>query len=273
MKKNINYLATLLLLCANTLHAQVYKPRPVTGILGAFGEEVKLLVEAMNTPKKRIIHGMTFYVGTLNNQKVVVAETGIGKVNAGMTTTLLLSHFRPQRVIFTGIAGGLNPSLNPGDIVIGKEVGYHDYNWTTFNKVQARQTLNPIAQNMNPAFFPADSLLLVCALQAAARFVPEKIDGRTPSVVTGRIVTGDVFVSSEKLVETLRTDFQADATEMEGAAVAQVCFQQQVPHLVIRSVSDKADSKARETMLNFLKTAARNSSNMTMQVLREIEKP
>jgi adenosylhomocysteine nucleosidase len=250
--------------------AQVYQPRPVVGILGAFGEEVKLLVEAMDKPKTKKIHGMTFVTGTLRGQKVVVAETGIGKVNASMTTTLLLSHFRPKQVLFTGIAGGLNPALNPGDIVIGKEVGHHDYNWTTFNKVQARQTLDPIGQRMNPAFFPADSLLMTLVQKASAKLSLEAIEGRTPSVVMGRIVTGDVFVSSEKLVETLRADFQADATEMEGAAVAQVCFQQRVPHLVIRSLSDKADAKARETMLSFLKTAARNSARLTMQVLEEM---
>src|SRR5438128_16970 len=93
----------IFLLFANVSFAQHYKPRPVTGLLGAFGAEVALVNQSLRKPKTVIVDGITFTTGRIGNQRVVVAETGIGKVNAAMTTALLLDHFRPQRVLFTGI--------------------------------------------------------------------------------------------------------------------------------------------------------------------------
>ncbi|HEV7348697.1 5'-methylthioadenosine/adenosylhomocysteine nucleosidase [Telluribacter sp.] len=250
-------------------NAQIYKPRPVTALLGAFNDEVKLLEQSVKKAKKHTIHGIQFTTGELNGRQVVIALTGIGKVNAAMTTTLALQNFKPSEVIFTGIAGGLNPDLLPGDIVIGRETSHHDFGYITFQKQATRQTRNPITGEFNPDFFPADSALLSKTLTSVKRvqLEPTAASRRAPKVITGRIVTGDVFVSSAEKVEQLRADFGADATEMEGAAVAQVCWQQQVPCIVIRSLSDKADSNAREDMLNFVKVAARNSAALVVELV------
>ncbi|MBC7922499.1 MAG: 5'-methylthioadenosine/S-adenosylhomocysteine nucleosidase, partial [Ferruginibacter sp.] len=107
------------------------KFKPVTAILGAFPDEVTLLEGKMRNRKERYLQGVRFLTGKLNGQPIILARTGIGKVNAAATTTLLLEHFRPREVLFTGIAGGINPSLAPGDLVIGTRLAHHDYGTLT----------------------------------------------------------------------------------------------------------------------------------------------
>ena len=254
---------------AQTLRNKTDAGEKVVAILGAFNEEVKLLQASVKDKKEQTVGGIRFVSGRLNGKPVVVAQTGIGKVNAAMTTTLALMHFRPSAVIFTGIAGGVNPDLNPGDLVIARSTAHHDYESVTFDRKPTRQTLNAVTYRMNPAFFAADSLLLVYAEAVAGKvkMEPAHPGGTIPRVMTGIVVTGDQFISSAARVEQLRTTFNADATEMEGAAVAQVCYQQNVPCLVIRSLSDKADENARNDLLNFYKTAARNSAALVMAII------
>jgi adenosylhomocysteine nucleosidase len=266
----ILFLLLFVLTQSSLATAQIYQPRKVTALLGAFDDEVKLLEQSVKNPKVHTIHGIRFTTGELNGRSVVIALTGIGKVNAAMTTTLALQNFRPAEVIFTGIAGGLNPDLLPGDIVIGRETTHHDYGYITFQKQATRQTRNPITGEFNPDNFPAHPALLAKTQEAVQKvqLEPTGTGRRAPVVVTGTIVTGDVFVSSAEKVEQLRGTFGADATEMEGAAVAQVCWQQKVPCIVIRSLSDKADGNAREDMLAFVKVAARNSAAVVVELVR-----
>jgi len=276
MQKSVRSTLFFLVFClafASNTQAQIYKKRNVTALLGAFSDEVKLLEESVSHKRIRTVHGIEFTTGKLNGRKVVIALTGIGKVNAAMTTTLMLQEFRPSEVLFTGIAGGLNPELLPGDLVIGRETTYHDFGYITFQKQATRATRNPITGEYNPVYFKADSALLAKTLDAAEKvtLLATGPNRRAPKVLLGRIVTGDVFVSSEEKVNQLLTDFEADATEMEGAAVAQICYQQQVPCIVIRSLSDKANGSAREDMLNFLKVAARNSAALVLDILKEIK--
>ncbi|CCH55267.1 Adenosylhomocysteine nucleosidase [Fibrisoma limi BUZ 3] len=263
-------LVVAFLLLAQTGLAQRYEPRPVTALLGAFDEEVKLVQQSLQNRQVQVINGITFITGQVDGHDVVVAETGIGKVNAAMTTAFMLAHFRPQRVLFTGIAGGTNPDLQPGDIVIARQTAHHDFGYITFNRQKTNQTRNAITKEFNPAYFPADSALLKVAVETAKTvpFEAIPVTSRPPSVIVGTVVTGDVFVSSEEKVQSLRSEYNADATEMEGAAVAQVCYQQQVPCLVIRSLSDKANANARNDMLTFFKTAARNSAKLVLAIVK-----
>lgn len=263
----------LLVFCAVSTsfsQAQYFKREPLTALIGAFSSEVKLLEESLTKAEVDTLMGVRIVRGLLYGRPVIVALTGIGKVNAAMTTTLILQHYRPERVIFTGIAGGLNPSLRPGDIVIGQETTHHDFGYVTFQKQQTRQTRNPLTGEYNPVYFRGDSLLTQLALRASKALQFRSIPGETtpPTIRLGRIVTGDVFVSSEEKVRQLLADFEADATEMEGAAVAQICHQLRVPCLVIRSLSDRANSSAREDMLSFLDTAAYNSAALVKQILQ-----
>lgn len=252
--------------------SQIYHQKPITALLGALDEEIELLHQSLKKPKTRIIHGLTFYYGKIGKHRVIIGKTGIGKVNATMTTAFLLQKFRPKRVIFTGIAGGLHADLNPGDIVIGRKTLQYDYGQVTNDSVFTRNTRNPVSRESNPLFFPADSLLLLCA-QSAAQTTDFKVmenQAKPPYIIIGTIVTGDLFVTSETKVKELRSKFNADATEMEGAAVAQLCWQQQVPCLIIRSMSDKADSKAKESIDNFKKTAAYNSAHLLINMLMKL---
>lgn len=263
-----------LLLTARHTHAQLYRPRPVTALLGAFEPELRLVRQSLHHPKTRVLNGISFTTGRVGNQRVVVAETGIGKVNAAATTAFVLAYFRPRRVLFTGIAGGTNPDLQPGDIVVGQQVAHHDYGWITMTTPQqpTRQTRNAITKQDNPVYFRADSVLLQRTWEAAqtVQFEPIPTTNRPPTLVVGTIVTGDVFVSSEEKVIQLRRDFGADATEMEGAAVAQICHQEGVPCLVIRSLSDKANRNARTDMRAFLDIAARNSAKLVLSVVARL---
>lgn len=257
--------------------AQRYKPRPITGLLGAFGAEVALVKETLSKPKTVIVDGVVFTTGKIGNQRVVVAETGIGKVNAAMTTALMLDHFRPQRILFTGIAGGTNPDLQPGDIVIAGQTAHHDYGAITDKNTPTRQTRNAITKQFNPVFFPADTTLMRLAEQIVKTVSLEGIplasggvSDRPVKVMTGTVVTGDVFVASPTKVSSLRADFGADATEMEGAAIAQVCYQIQVPHLIIRSLSDRADAEAHIAYDKFYPTAARNSAKLVIAIVKAL---
>lgn len=273
MKKTL-VVFSLILVYACPGFAQPAKKAPglPIAILGAFDEEVRLLQASVQDKKESTVGGIRFVSGTLNGRAVVVAETGIGKVNAAMTTTLALVQFRPAAVLFTGIAGGVNPDLNPGDLVIARSTAHHDYETVTFDRKPSRQTRNAATRQPNPAFFPADSVLLRYAEAAAGRvqLEPPQPGGPRPRVTTGIVVTGDQFISSAAKVAQLRAGFNADATEMEGAAVAQVCYHQGVPCLVIRSLSDKADENARNDMLSFYKTAARNSAALVMAILEKL---
>ncbi|MDJ1473599.1 5'-methylthioadenosine/adenosylhomocysteine nucleosidase [Xanthocytophaga flava] len=266
--KNIYLVCIAFLLVIHTPFAQTSQTQNITAVLGAFDEEVRILQESLKDKKEQKVEGIRFVTGTLNGRKVVVAETGIGKINAALTTSLLIHTFHPREIIFTGIAGGVNPDLMPGDIVIAQSIAYHDFSTILHNREPSRQTRNPITKELNPEYFPADSVLFLKAQKASrtARFEKIALTNRAPQVIVGRIVTGDIFVSSSEKVQQLRRDFNAEATEMEGAAVAQVCWQLKVPCLVIRSLSDKADENARGDMMTFYKTAAKNSAALVTEI-------
>ena len=265
------------LLISQITLAQHYKPRAVTGLLGAFGAEVELVKQTLKKPRTVVVDGIIFTTGRIGKHRVVVAETGIGKVNAAMTTTLLLDHFRPERILFTGIAGGTNADLQPGDIVIAGRTAHHDYGSITDKNTPTRQTRNALTKQFNPVYFPADSVLMHLAEEVAQHVQLEGIplasggvSDRPVKVVTGTIVTGDVFVASSAKVGSLRADFGADATEMEGAAIAQVCYQLQIPHLIIRSLSDRADAEAHIAYDKFYPTAARNSAKLVIAIVQAL---
>lgn len=248
------------------------KSNNITAIMGAFELEVELLKNRMEDRKELKIEGIPFYTGTLNGQPVVLTRSGIGKVNAALTTTLLLEHFKPKQVLFTGIAGAMNPSLHPGDIVIGKQLAHHDYGRQTPEGLLKRGTRNPYHFAENPVYFPTDSILLVTVETAGKKINLQSIGVYKPKIITGTIITGDVFMADTKVNAQLRKDFSADAVEMEGAAVAQVCYQQKVPFVVIRSLSDSANDSAALDFQKYGKIAAENSAMLVVEVMKLLKK-
>lgn len=247
--------------------------KPITAVIGAFSNEVKLLEDSLKNKKTVVIKGIRFMTGKLRDKKVVIALTGVGKVNAAMTTTLILSQWKPQRVIFTGIAGGLNPSLQPGDLVIATSTIQHDYGVELSSGFEGQPTHNPIDYSLNPHYFKADSILLSIAkaVHSGVSFQSVGKNERKPNVISGIIATGDVFVNSQERSNELIKNFRADAIEMEGAAVAQVCYHFQTPCLVIRSISDNANADAHKDIRNFEGVAAYNSANLVLRILQEIK--
>lgn len=287
MTRSISFSIALFLLSIQLIYAQapifheskdtgqsqrVY--RPLTAILGAFPPELVLLKAQLQQAKDTVIQHIHFTEGVLNGRKVVLAQTGIGKVNAAITTSLLLYHFQPREVVFTGIAGGINPALSPGDLVIGTQTAYHDYGTITPDSMQRRATRNPFTMLENPEFFTCDTGLVQKALAAGKALKLETITGkngvRAPHIIAGIIVTGDVFVASGAATQQLRNSLQADATEMEGAAVAQACWQQKTPFIIIRSLSDDAGNNASALVRNFYEIAARNSASLVVALMGKI---
>ena len=245
-----------------------------TAVLGALPEEVRILISHLQDPQENVSLGIKFYTGTLAGRRVVVAYTGIGKVNAAQTTTLVLEHYHPAEVLFTGVAGGINTNLSPGDIVLGEQVAQHDFGVVSAQEFRTQPTENPSNGQPNPLFFAGAVRLLVVAEAAAPRVAWEQLETtqgtRTPQVRRGVIVTGDVFVASPAKCAELQTKLKADAVEMEGGAVAQICGQQGVPCLVIRSLSDRADALAHQDFKKFFRTAAANSARLTEAILSQL---
>jgi adenosylhomocysteine nucleosidase len=250
--------------------------KPVTGVLGAMTAEVETLQGQIMDRKELKVQGLPFVTGTLRGRSVVLAKSGVGKVNAAMTVTLMLERFSPEQVVFTGSSGGVNPALKPGDIVIGTKTVQHDHGVFDDAGLHAAETENAVTGSKNPLYFPGDELLIRFAEDAARSLKLEKVETdqgpREPRIAQGVIATGDVFVASGAKGKELRKTLQADAVEMEGAAVAQVCWEQRVPCLVIRSVSDSADEHASKDFPRFLRVASRNSAALVSGIVAKIGK-
>jgi adenosylhomocysteine nucleosidase len=266
-------LSSALSLASCTVAPRPVVPVPPLAVLGSAQQEMTLLRSMMTDARAQAIEGIEFISGRVGTEPVVLAWTGVGKVNAAMTTTLLLEHFHPTRVIFTGIAGGVDPNLEPGDIVIARQTAHHDMGTLVrggidYGGVKSRMTGEP-----NPVFFPADPGLLTAAQRAARDMnfgaIGLQTGQRAPKVVVGTVVTGDVFVASQEKSAELAKELGACAVEMEGAAVAQLCFQRQVGCLVIRSISDKADRSAVMDKQLFYIMAAKNSAGLVVKMIGE----
>ena len=250
------------------------RQKDLTAILGAMHSEVAPIIRQMTDKQTRKHLGVTFITGTLNGRPVVLARTGIGKVNAAMVSTLLLDRYRPSEVIFTGIAGCLNPKMHPGDVVIGQKLIQHDLGRMTADGMRNSSVRSPADGGRNPVFFASDARLVALAERIAGKLTLDAIDDpagrRQPRIRTGVIATGDVFVASRAKRTSLRKRHGADAVEMEGAAVAQICHQQKVPFLVIRGLSDDADETANRDLREFIQAASANAAKLTTSIIAEL---
>lgn len=229
------------------------------GIIGAMEQEVLLLKNEMENCQLQEIAGCKFYTGKLRNIDVVLLQSGIGKVAAAVGTTILLEKFKPKMVFNTGSAGGFDPSLNLGDVVISTQVAYHDADVTAFGYEQGQMA-------GQPARFLSDEKLIKMTENALNAME------NTPHLVRGLICTGDAFVHTAEKQAFIREHFpDVVAVEMEAAAIAQTCHQFKVPFVVVRAISDVADKQSPMTFEEFLPLAAESSSKMIIQILEQIE--
>ncbi len=228
------------------------------GIIGAMDEEISKLKSGIEDMKIVEFKGIVFYTGRLMGRDIVLVRSGIGKVNASICTTLLISHFNVDRVLFTGVAGGVNPKIKLGDIVISTDLVQHDFDTTTSGGKPGA------IPRMDTSVFRADDTLIEVAREVAYReFGSER-------VWLGRILSGDQLIGSSHKVRWLRDTFKGECTEMEGAAVAHVCHLLGVPFLVLRSISDKADENLVTDALSFTQVAADNSKVLVEKILEQL---
>ena len=243
-------------------------------IMGAMDEEISLLKDALKNKKEVQKGGITFYKGILKGQKVVILKAGIGKVNAAYSTAMLATNFKLDALIFTGVAGGLHPDIEPGDIVISENLIQYDFGELKAGAFETWPTRN-LAQNndKNPLYLSVDPNLLAQSKKVSQRIRLKPLNGRFPQFFVGTIATGDTFVSDPAKAKLLYGDFKAIATEMEGAAVAQICTMLELPYVVIRSCSDNANTQAHSDYFKFVKVAAVNSAQLVLALLENYEVP
>ena len=228
------------------------------GIIGAMEEEVAILKEKMEDVRIIKKASMDFYEGTLAGKKAVVVRSGIGKVNAGICAQILADMFSVEAIINTGIAGSLNKDINIGDIVVSTDVVQHDMDATGFGYRKGQIPQMPVF------FFNADERLRKLAVKVCSEVTPDI------QVFEGRIASGDQFVCDQDVKDGIVSEFSAYATEMEGAAIGQAAYLNDVPFLVIRAISDKADGSAQMDFSEFEKAAIVHSVNLTLKMLEEI---
>lgn len=227
-------------------------------VIGAMEEEVTLLREQFRATKTETVANCEFAVGTLYGHEVILSKAGIGKVNAAMAAAILMERYQPDVLINTGSAGGYNPELQIGDLVISDEVRHHDVDVTAFGYAYGQVPQLPEA-------FKADEQLMKTA-QAAAQVL------KGIKAVKGLIVTGDTFMSDPAKVEFVRKTFpKLQAAEMEGAAIAQVAHQFNIPFVVIRSLSDIAGQKSEISFEQFIEKASMNSANLVMEMIKSLD--
>ncbi|QTF91013.1 5'-methylthioadenosine/S-adenosylhomocysteine nucleosidase [Halomonas sp. BM-2019] len=228
------------------------------GIIGAMPQEVERLASLLDERKTRCHVGSTFHSGLLHGVEVVILQSGIGKVNAAVGTTLLLDMYQPEAIINTGSAGGFGEGLRIGDVVISSEVRHHDVDAVVFGYEHGQVPAMPAAYRPDPR------------LVAIARECVEALG--EVRVVEGLIATGDVFMACPELVSKTRRRFPTMlAAEMEAAAIAQTCHLYGCPFVVIRALSDIAGGGDNHLSFEqFLEKAATHSAQMVEAMVKRL---
>ncbi len=246
------------------------------GILGAMPEEVELIERELQTEAQETVGERTYRWGTLYGQEVVLAHSRMGKVAAASTATRLVESYAVDMILFTGVAGAVSQNLNVGDIVIGDALIQHDLDASPlFERFEI-----PL---LGVSRLPVDPDLVEGASEAAQKYIDEDLSKEvpadvrqalgfeTPRVFRGLIASGDQFIDDAELLSELRRMIPGiQCVEMEGAAVGQVCYEHSIPCVIVRTISDRADSAASVDFTRFVKDAARYFSRGVVRHLLEM---
>ncbi len=225
------------------------------GIIGAMDEEVIKLKEVMEDIEIYSKASMDFYKGKMCGKDVVVVRSGIGKVNAGICTQILADVYGVDAVINTGIAGSLNAAIDIGDVVLSTDTLQHDMDATGFGYEPG------VIPRMSTSIFIADEKLRSIAKTACEKVNPDI------KVFEGRVVSGDQFISDKAKKQYIEENFKGFCTEMEGAAIAQAAYLNNIPFLIIRAISDKADDSATVDYPTFEAKAIENSVKLVKEMV------
>ena len=234
MKKRSIALILVLSLLAGVLLMGCAQVKPteaqeIIGIIGAMDVEVESLKEAADITRRTTVADMEFCQGTLGEKSVVIVKCGMGKVNAGVCASTLIGAFGCTKIINTGVAGSLDNRIDIGDIVVSVDAVQHDFDvaYLGFAKGEIPYT--------GLYAFPADEELRASAVRAVRAEAPDR------QVFEGRVCSGDQFITTKEQKDTITSNFGGLCCEMEGAAIAQVCYLYQTPFVIVRAISDKPD--------------------------------
>jgi len=231
------------------------------GIIGAMEKELSLLCEAMGKYNTQKAGGFEFFTGKIYDKDVTLLRCGIGKVNAAIGCALLIERFKPNLVINTGSAGGINPNLKVGDAIISTGLVYHDVDVTAFNYA-------PGQLPGLPQIFPVGEKFVKIAEEAIDELKKEKLLPEDFNYQRGLIGSGDVFMHEKERIENVRRIFpDMAAVEMEGAAIAHCCALFSVPALVIRALSDVAGVESPMSFVEFLPIASKHSTEIVKKMV------
>lgn len=228
------------------------------GIIGAMDSEVQELKNEMPDAKITSVAGMDFYEGHIHDKDVVVVKCGIGKVNAAICTQILADRYKVDSVINTGVAGSLNSDIDICDIVISNDAIEHDMDVTALGYERG------VIPDMDNSVFHSDSRLI----DVAVKSIEEA--NLSVKIFTGRVVSGDQFIAGKEKKDDLVNTFAGDCAEMEGASIAHVAYVNNIPCLIIRAISDKADGSAEMDYPTFEKKAAANSIKILKQLIKNL---
>ncbi|WP_368487858.1 5'-methylthioadenosine/adenosylhomocysteine nucleosidase [Clostridium sp. BJN0013] len=229
----------------------------IIGIIGAMDEELKIILSELKLHKTELKANMEFNSGKLYGKDIVVVRSGIGKVNAAVCTQILIDDFKVDIIINVGIAGGVAENVYPGDIVIADSLVQHDVNAVAFG-----YEIGQIPR-LDTYDFKCDERLVKKVKSTCSKM-------KNKNSFVGRIVTGDEFISSSEKVKYLYKKFNALACEMEGGSIAQVAYLNNVPFVIIRSISDNANNGASMEYEEFAPIAIKNSTEILKNVIKSL---
>ena len=219
-------------------------------------EEFEEITNIMNECTDKEIRKLTFIIGKINNSEVVLIKCGIGKVNAARVAQILIDNFDIEYIINVGSAGALNPMLNIGDIVIGEKLIQHDFDITAFGHDKGYIT------GVGDYIYSND--ILIQKMQKTINNIYEE----KYKIKVGTIASGDIFCTDVSMKNKIYSKFDADCVEMEGAAIAQVCYLDEIPFIIIRSISDSPNGKNAIVFDEFVKLAAKRCANILLEFIK-----
>ena len=223
------------------------------GIIFAMEEELQSLLKIVELKKSKKIYDITFYECKLKENELVLAESGIGKVNAARCTQIMIDKMNVDCIFNIGVAGSLSKKVKIGDMVIGEKLVQHDFDLRAFN-----HELGYVPKV--GVYVESDPMLVKLA---------EKVEKEAHK---GIIASGDVFCTEKEMSENLSKTFHAICVEMEGASIAQVCFLSNIPFLVIRCISDSPDgSNNKMTYDEFLKMSSEKAAKFLKEMILKVE--
>ena len=227
------------------------------GIIVATNQELIETKKLIENVKEKVFYNLQFFIGVMHLHEVILVKSGIGKVNAARTTQIMIDQFQVDRIINIGAAGAINPELNINDIVIGNKLVQYDFDTSSLGKTEKGEI-----DGVGKFFYSDDKLINLC------NKILKNNDEKTFDVKIGIIASADLFCSDLEKAKQIRNEFGAECVEMEGAAIAQVCFLDKIPFLIIRGISDTSNGNNKIDYYTYCNIAAKQAAKLLDDLLK-----